>query len=65
MFLRYSFVGPEPPIPKSIFISSLLILNFFEFSDISKSLICISGSSLHLNQIYLLINFFGTSTICC
>ena len=34
IFAGTLFVGPEPPIPKSIFVSSLLMLNFLIESKI-------------------------------
>ena len=40
------FVGPEPPIPKSIFVSFLLIWNLSTDWEIDLSSIWISGSSL-------------------
>ena len=65
VFAGILFVGPEPPTPNSILISSLFIWNFFTHSKFSSSSIFIWGSSLTSRSNLSLINFLGVSIICC
>ena len=57
-------VGPEPPIPKRIFISFLFIWNFLIDSETKISSISTSGSSLTFKSNFSFKNFLGVSVIC-
>jgi hypothetical protein len=59
------FVGPEPPIPKSKFKSSFLILNFEVSFSASFLLISIYGSSIFFIFNELSMRSLAAFVMCC
>src|SRR5210317_427378 len=65
IFAGILFVGPDPPIPISIFKSSVFILNFFFANSASTLLILIFGLLKFLIFKVFSKNNFAVAVICC